>query len=676
MNGTIEFPSRGIVYGQLIDDCLYLPPDRRRRDLPVILLLGTRRNGKTELLKEIRRRAGVRPRVLRDLGSSELRPHEVAVALAFGLSAKAGQFGRLQFPRLALGLVAIRIDADLHNPEQARRNLRSVLSRDRRGLIAKLRAVTEGLPEELGAPAGAGRILGLVLEGLGALWTKKSLRGRPFMWYRDALDVSLQDPLDTLLELNLLEAQGTQEGRDEIDVVLCRAFLADLRDAFTTGWRAKLRTGNCLTLIDNADSSTGQAFLRILVNERGRHAESRYVKNRRAKDMDGDCDPLVVVATGRTWFPEFALREDGSLLTRSTRQATYDDWASSRGSGPKSWLYPVELGDLDAREDSHEDHPELSALARMWPQVSSAAYVVRKLHELTYGHLQSSDLVLRAIADAVERDGARDLDLRGILDWPDPEDRAQNVAGGAIDRLLPGMPSALLSTLTTCAAAPAVGSPWPFPRKPDEFCNTSLWTVRVGPVTARRFVLHPFLRRVLLYELAKRDRWKAVHSRLRTHYKGDGNDLTLALYHTLALGELAPVVARLAERFAELDASEWLRLLRAVTAAPRRAGPADQTPEEQAWALAAGTDAGGGDVQDVLVHLVPAMWISKDPLGDPNRTLDVFITAHLNNLAGSAGSEAGVLLHEAKRYDKRGQRECWARYPPIDWCPDRQDANA
>ncbi|MGH8896105.1 MAG: hypothetical protein ACRDZ4_03560 [Egibacteraceae bacterium] len=59
----VELPSRGIVVEQLIRACLDPPPDRRRRDLPVILLLGIHGSGKTVLLREIERRGagGVHP---------------------------------------------------------------------------------------------------------------------------------------------------------------------------------------------------------------------------------------------------------------------------------------------------------------------------------------------------------------------------------------------------------------------------------------------------------------------------------------------------------------------------------------------------------------------------------------------------------------------------------------
>ena len=78
----------------------------------------------------------------------------------------------------------------------------------------------------------------------------------------------------------------------------------------------------------------------------------------------------------------------------------------------------------------------------------------------------SARLVLHAIAEAVERDGARSVDLRGLLDWPDPGDRKQTVAGGAVDRLLPDAPNDLRNHLVTCAATRGVGRPLSLPLEP------------------------------------------------------------------------------------------------------------------------------------------------------------------------------------------------------------------
>jgi hypothetical protein len=132
----VELPSREKVSDRLIRGCLDLPADRRRRDLPVILLLGTCGSGKRVLLEQLNRRcAGVRPCVLRDLETQKLRPHEVAARLAFGLSRRVRQFGRLKFPRLQLGLVAIRSAISLDDYEQALGKLSTLLKSHHHSVI-------------------------------------------------------------------------------------------------------------------------------------------------------------------------------------------------------------------------------------------------------------------------------------------------------------------------------------------------------------------------------------------------------------------------------------------------------------------------------------------------------------------------------------------------------------
>ncbi len=664
---AVELSSRGIAVDRLINSCVDLLPNRGRRDLPVILLLGTRGSGKTTLLREIHQRsASVRPSVLlEDLSAHDrLRPHEVAARLAFGLSNPVKPFGQLGFPRFALGLAAIRSDVGRDDWKRAREVLRGVLLRDRRGLIRTIRAIGDGLLQDLGAPPPGKAVFGLALEGAAAVWTVMRLRRGPFTWYRQALGPQFQDPLAALIQLSLWEASGAQEVRDEVDQVLCRAFLADLRDAFTTGWRARLRLQNCVALIDNADSPTGQELLALLAKERARHAEHTRE----------DCDPLVVVAAGRTRFPELALLDGRGLPAQNPRDATYEDWAGKRDSKPKSWLYPVELADLDDHDRGSEEHLELTSLARQWPRATEVAHVVRKLHELTHGHLWSCGLLLRAVAAAVERDDAGAVDLRRVLDWPDPDRPTQTLADRAIDRLLSGTLQEPRDDLITCAAAGDVGIPsrWRALGRPegdlspelDQFCSADLWALG-APATRRGPTLHPFLRRVLLHALARRgdrhpDSWWAVHGRLRDYYRLEERDVTQTMYHTLALGDLAPVVAHLDRTFAPAGMAAWLQELHAITTAPRRAVPAVLTPRDQVAELASGVVT---DINDVLARLVAALWISKDPLGDPSRTLDLLIVADLNRLAYRAGGEAGVLNDEAQHYHTRGQRRCWVGCP-------------
>lgn len=441
---------------------------------------------------------------------------------------------------------------DRYDREQARKDLRGLLDNSR-NLMTKVREISDILLDE--APGGIRTVLGLALYGIrAAIPTVRVLRGPGFRWYREALGLTFPDPLDALVEFNALEVKQTPQALAQVDEVLCAAFLADLRDAFTKGLRARQRTGNGVALIDNADSPAGQAFLEVLVTLR-------------------------------------------------------------------------------------------------WPRAAAVPHAAAFAHRLTHGHLWSVCLVLRAVATAVERVGAQAVDLRGVLDWPDPDHPDRTLGDGAIDRLLRGTPSELRQALITCSTASDLSSPSRLQTlgreagKLNGFCSTDL----CGSA------LHPFLRRVLLHALAGRaandpDRWQAVHRRLRSCDEDEDHDSTQTMYHTLALGELAPVAAHLDARFAAADKVSWSAELHTIAAAPRLAGPAVQTPREHVEEL---TSVAVADLEP-LARLVAALWIGADPLGDPGRTLDLGIAADLELLARRAGSNRDVLLGEANRYRTRG----------------------
>jgi hypothetical protein len=203
----------------------------------------------------------------------------------------------------------------------------------------------------------------------------------------------------------------------------------------------------------------------------------------------------------------------------------------------------------------------------------------------------------------------------------------------------------------------------------DEFCSTDLRVVRDRPATQGHDLhpylhhlpaLHPFLRRVLLHALAGRDEnepdcWWAVHARLRNHYQNNARDDTRAMYHTLALGELAPAGAYLDRRFQEISAEHWLREeLYIIVKAPQLPLSPDAANPEQVVARVASATT---DNRRVPARLVSALWMSADPLSDPDRRLDLDMANELGRLVDHAdGDDRFVLLKEANRYQMRGQQ--------------------
>jgi hypothetical protein len=609
----------------------------------MILLRGTRGSGKSVWIEEVHRLcSGTRPCARLDLASfAQRRPHEVATDLAYRLSQNAGQFGRLRFPRLLLGLVVIRSDLNRTDHDVARAELRGLLFTTRRRLMTKLRQVSDSLLAEIGAPAPSRTVVGLALDGLDAtLTTAHRLRGAAFTWYRNALGHHIPDPFDALIELHGLQAQAVEDTLAQVDATLCDAFLADLRAEFGDGLRARRRTGNCLVLLDNADCPVGEDFLGLLAGARHRHARGHPERH----------DPLVVVASGRSRFPTSAERGGRQLSVRKSDRASYADWADHRDREESSWFYAVELGDLD--------HSEVATIARRWPNVASQPDTMAFVERLTHGHPWGADFMLRVAAIATERAGGAQADLRNILDEPDPMRPERTVADAMLDRLLMGAPDELRHALITCSAAADLGRT---PRRRalvghaaatvealDRFCTCDLWvSVREGKAAAP--VMHPFLRRVLLHCLARRkagttDDWRAVHGRLRRLYE-EVDDSSRAAYHALAGGDLAAATAYLEGRLARDGTRAWLPQLAAVSAAPVMKPGDASTPRDLLQQLVATADD-----DEILTRLVVARWLSTDPLGDPHHRLDVLIAVELDRLATRVGDDADVLHDEAQRY--------------------------
>jgi hypothetical protein len=262
------------------------------------------------------------------------------------------------------------------------------------------------------------------------------------------------------------------------------------------------------------------------------------------------------------------------------------------------------------------------------------------------------------LATRASQAGAQNVDLREVLDMPDPSAPERTVAETVLMATLRGSSAMLQQDLTTCAAAVDIETA---SRRQalglaagggggalDQFCTTDLWVETAGE-PARR-VLLPFLRRVLLHVLASRpndapDNWNAVHERLRDYYLDERHDERAALYHALAFGDIAAVVAYLDPRLHRLETREWLADLMAIARAPRGARSL-ATPRDQVNEIA--HDGG------TLAHLIAALWISSDPLGDPHATLSVLVAADLERLAPRS-REPTLLLDEANTYRVRGQ---------------------
>ncbi|MGH3925939.1 MAG: hypothetical protein ACRDTT_24280, partial [Pseudonocardiaceae bacterium] len=388
----------------------------RHRHLPIVVLWGPQMSGKSELLDHLHERFYPgRPCVRRtkhELGI--LRPHLVALQLAFHLSCHVEGFGRLKFPRLFLGVAAIRGPITIDDPATTRSMMirRTVPDRKRLGHLA--RETADSLADVVGAGRGMRFFLGLAVQGAGALVeTGLALGGRGRKWYQDGLGQHFADPIDALVIL--AEQETNPQRRDQVDEVLCRAFLADLREEYSSFFRLFKRDENCLAILDDADSKGARGFLDVLAAQRR------------------DWDPLLIVSAATTRSPSAGRQHPEQWVVRDAAAATYQDWSDGRAAND-GWaaLYPLKLSGLTL--DEARAHFTGHAEAPHGPEVEAtgildnAEKVLRFAHRLTDGHLEGMRLVLAAMSLERRRVGAKNVDVRSLFSRPVTADSKLSLA--------------------------------------------------------------------------------------------------------------------------------------------------------------------------------------------------------------------------------------------------------
>ncbi|MQY18651.1 ATP-binding protein [Nocardia macrotermitis] len=662
--GTAHHSGFRSVTGWLLEQLL-ARPDRRSRSLPIVVALGPRGTGKTALLREVQRRCERIPHVYLDFERDDIGTREALGQLAFGLSKAVPQFGRIAFPDLWLCLLVVGSSVHINagDRRQALAQLRGILARNQpieqnRQAVIELVEFAGEVASGQSLPGWAAPATDWLLRGMGRIDRWRMLR--PI----DKLSTTRGKPEDALIDIAKWAHDGDANEQADADAIFCEAFLADLRRAYS-GFNRSRRTLDCAVLLDNVHTPGGQRFLYTLQQMRARAA---------------DPDPLLVFATSRSWIRYWGVswhRPGGSIDDESRRPDTHRtgglDWPPPRppGAVDEDWRH----GNFDESpwspwyllDISHLPTPDVVDLAGDFG-IHRRTKLTEFVSRLTGGHPGAVVDVLAAAARVEPPDT-----LRRIFDypvpqqvWTDPNSLPDTVGMHSEEQVLQDFtePTDLRDLITASAARnmdvlyhpEILDSAAPNGEAVLEALRNDLW-IRERPGDDPDFELHPWLRRILLRALAARElsdprNWTRTHTLCREVYQRDGQDAA-ALYHDLALGNIAATVAYLRQAFdtdgAEFDvllAREWLAELDLITSAPNRLPP-DDAPIDQVRELV-GEQADELDAS--LAWLVAALWVTNDPLGDPEQSLYASIDGEFRQLAKGRGRGAMLLYERAERY--------------------------
>ncbi|MBP5891730.1 hypothetical protein F3K40_20270 [Streptomyces sp. LBUM 1478] len=616
-------------------------------ELPFIVLAGARGLGKSTALRELR--AAYRSRTPVALIDGEEtrfdrpppgRPPETWSPVYEALSAVAEQLGepvagagRISFPRLACGLLAVAAGGwgDRGLPRICAEAERILLLSDTGGWLAG-RWVGKAVARLVSSLSAQGRpaveaIIEAALEAFseGMSSSHRRLR-RGAVWYRDHPHAAGSPKRGLVLLSRHFRAGG--DARTHAEHHLVRALLADLDDAYAGVVPRPQRAGRPVILLDNVQEAAGRRLLESVLRDRA----------------DGRADQVAFFA---------GLRGQGHPALRHAARRTLPEATGSGGwtpgVTPSSHALLIPMPALSPENTLHV----IGAACAGVPVPPRLPYAT---HRLTGG----SPLGTALIAESARQNLPRGVTtLTGLLSaamvvHDEDEDHGERPTYRVLlDRLLPN--ERHLDALAVLAAAHDRDSALALAgsRLPDGFDESAVLALedrlaREGHApTPGHFVGDPFLRTLLLLGLRDRDpdhkRSRSVHRTLADHY-GPARAAHRA-HHELALGNADLAVAHLCDTFHGTDLRTWLTSLAFIASAPHDDGPNGDGPDDRgAVALGRPDPALHARVRRVL-H---AVWQLTDPLVLPDPEVAERLGRELEQL--SAGRPAAdVLLRRASR---------------------------
>ncbi|MGW6903744.1 hypothetical protein [Streptomyces sp. NPDC054940] len=612
------------------------------QELPFVVLTGARGLGKSAVLRELRDAyKGHTPVALIDCEHGEFaappsgRPAEAWSPVSQALLVIAEQLaepvtgaGRIQFPRLMSGLVAVAAggwrDAD---SERIRREVERILLLNESGSwVAGFAGRWAGrvAAKVAAAATGGGPLLSSAVEATLEAISDSVVhrrRQRASTWYRDYPNAGGNARRGLMLLSEHFRAGGTS--REHAERYLVRALLADLGEAYAGMLPRMQRIGRPLVLLDNAQSAPGPGLVEAVLRDRSEGLADQVVF---IGGLRGDRRPALRNAVRRA-LPEVARRSD---------------WTPDPAA-PSSRALLVSLPPLSP-DDTLHIIGAVCAEVRVPPQLPHAT------HRLTGGN--PLGIALLAESAAQHPPGAASLGelLTAQVRLREDHDGEPTYLA-LLDRLVP---ADRLDELTVLAAAHDHDSACALADEllPDDFGPADVRALQTRlvaeglPEVPGQFVGDPFVRTLLLLRLhhgdADHGQWRKAHETLISYYAADDSEgaagrVQYRLHHELALGAGESAVAHLRDTFHTADTRAWLRSLRFIASAPYfhahdteghdTDGHDFNGRDDRRTAVALGrTDAGHEPPAgvDAALHLrtrrlLHAVWQLTDPLTLPDQ---------------------------------------------------------
>ncbi|WP_217182106.1 hypothetical protein [Streptomyces sp. AC495_CC817] len=600
---------------------------------PFVVLAGARGLGRSTVLRELRAAyRGRSPVALIDGEETRFdrpppgRPpaswspaYEALTVVAEQLAEPLGGAGRITFPRLACGLLAVAAGGwgDRGLSRVCAEAERALLLSDTGGWLAG-RWVGRTVARLVSSLSDQGPVVEAIVEAAleafseGMSSSHRRLR-RGAVWYRDHPHAAGNPKLGMVLLSRHFHAGG--DARTHAEHHLVRALLADLDDAYAGVAGVVPRTqraGRPVVLLDNVQEAAGRRLMESVLRAR---ADGRADQVAFFAGLRGQGHPALRNAARRT-------------LAEATRGT---DWAP--GGTPSSHALLVSLPPLSP-DDTRQ------AVEAACPGLSVPPALPVAVHRLTGGNPLGTALLAASAGRNLPRGLGTPADL--LL----AEDAGRRAYATVLDRLLPDEEHldelAVLSLAHDHASAVVLAEshlPVGFGESGVRALSSRLAAQGHAPAPDH-FVSDPFLRALLLLHLrhghtagsaqgrAARPAWREAHRTLAAYY-GDAHPLHRA-HHELALGNPGFAVDHLHDTYESVEPRAWLAALTFIASAPHH------TPDDTRVPTALDATGTAPDLRLRVRRVLHAARRTTDPFSPPAPEA----SAHLRRAVASLLPEA------------------------------------